>query len=143
MLKSRIALICLNLLFVFSLSAQKLSRTENKIVKSIEANNEEAIGFLEEVVNINSGTLNLAGVQKVGEIFGSAFKDIGMETTWIPMPEELNRAGHLFAETSGKKGKKLLLIGHLDTVFEEDSPFQTFVRINDSIAHAPGGNDRR
>ncbi len=143
MLKSRIALICLNLLFVFSLSAQKLSRTENKIVKSIEANNEEAIGFLEEVVNINSGTLNLAGVQKVGEIFGSAFKDIGMETTWIPMPEELNRAGHLFAETSGKKGKKLLLIGHLDTVFEEDSPFQTFVRINDSIAHAPGGNDMK
>ena len=59
------------------------------------------------------------------------------------MPAEMNRAGHLFAETSGKKGKKLLLIGHLDTVFEEDSPFQKFERVNDSTAHAPGGNDMK
>ena len=59
------------------------------------------------------------------------------------MPAELNRAGHLFAETSGKKGKKLLLIGHLDTVFEKDSPFQKFEMINDSVAHAPGGNDMK
>ena len=59
------------------------------------------------------------------------------------MPAEMNRAGHLFAETSGEKGKKLLLIGHIDTVFEEDSPFQSFERINDSIAKAPGGNDMK
>ena len=36
-----------------------------------------------------------------------------------------------------------MLIGHLDTVFEEDSPFQKFERVNDSIAHAPGGNDMK
>jgi len=59
------------------------------------------------------------------------------------MPEEMNRAGHFFAETSGNKGQKLLLIGHLDTVFESDSPFQEFKMVNDSIAHAPGGNDMK
>ncbi len=143
MSKSRIALVCLVLVFSLSLSAQRLSRVEKKIVKSIETNNTEAISFLEEVVNINSGTLNLAGVKKVGAVFGTAFENIGLETTWITMPEEMNRSGHLFAETKGKKGKKLLLIGHLDTVFEEDSPFQTFTKINDSIAHAPGGNDMK
>ena len=57
------------------------------------------------------------------------------------MPAEMNRAGHLFASINGK-GKKLLLIGHLDTVFEADSPFQTFER-KDSIAYAPGGNDMK
>ena len=65
---------------------------------------------------------------------------------WISMPDSLNRAGHLFAETPAvkkPKGKKLLLIGHLDTVFEENSPFQNFERINDSIAFAPGGNDMK
>lgn len=124
-------------------SGQKLSRTEKKIIKSIEANNAEAIQFLEKVVNINSGTLNLEGVKKVGSEFSNAFESIGFDTKWIPMPEELNRAGHLFAETKGSKGKKIILIGHLDTVFEEDSPFQTFTRINDSIAHAPGGNDMK
>ena len=131
------------LLFVASLSAQKLSRTEKKIVSTIERNNAEAIDFLEKVVNINSGTLNAEGVKKVGMVFKDAFDNIGFETKWIEMPAEMNRAGHLFAETTGTKGKKLLLIGHLDTVFEEDSPFQTFEMVNDSIAHAPGGNDMK
>ncbi|MFS4467118.1 M20/M25/M40 family metallo-hydrolase [Maribacter sp. 2210JD10-5] len=125
------------------LIAQKLSRTEKKIIASVENNNDEAISFLEKVVNINSGTLNIDGVQKVGKEFGNAFDAIGFDTNWIAMPAAVNRAGHLFAETNGNKGKKLLLIGHLDTVFEEDSPFQDFTKINDSTAHAPGGNDMK
>ncbi|MEJ1222908.1 M20/M25/M40 family metallo-hydrolase [Sediminicola sp. 1XM1-17] len=123
--------------------AQKLSKTEQKIVKSIKANNADALGFLEKVVNINSGTLNAKGVKEVGMVFKDAFDQINFKTNWIEMPQEMNRGGHLFAETSGNKGKKLLLIGHLDTVFEEDSPFQTFEMVNDSMAHAPGGNDMK
>ncbi|WP_421804346.1 M20/M25/M40 family metallo-hydrolase [Flagellimonas sp.] len=130
-------------LLTASVSAQKLSRTEKKIVSTIEKNNADAIDFLEQVVNINSGTLNAKGVKEVGMVFKDAFDNIGFETKWIEMPTEMNRAGHLFAETSGTKGKKLLLIGHLDTVFEEDSPFQTFEMVNDSVAHAPGGNDMK
>jgi glutamate carboxypeptidase len=130
-------LICNHLSF-----AQKLTRTEKKILKSIEANNADAIQFLKDVVNINSGTMNHEGVKKVGDVFGKAFDEIGFETNWHDM-SEVNRSGHLFAETSGNKGKKLLLIGHLDTVFEADSPFQEFKMINDSIAHAPGGNDMK
>lgn len=124
-------------------SAQKLSKKEKKILTSIENNNAEAISFLEKVVNINSGTLNAKGVKEVGMVFQQAFDNIDFKTRWVEMPEEMNRAGHLFAETSGDKGKKLLLIGHLDTVFEEESPFQKFKKINDSIAHAPGGNDMK
>ncbi len=124
-------------------NAQKLTRNEKKIVKNIEQNNAEAISFLEKVVNINSGTLNLKGVEKVGKEFANAFEEIGFESTWMPMPSAMNRAGHLFAEIKGSKGKKLLLIGHLDTVFEEDSPFQAFEMVTDSTAHAPGGNDMK
>ena len=109
----------------------------------VKKNNAPTKQFLEEVVNINSGTLNLEGVKKVGLVFKDAFDEINFKTSWIDMPTEMNRAGHLLAETNGNKGKKLLLIGHLDTVFEEDSPFQNFVMINDSIAHAPGGNDMK
>ena len=103
---------------------------------------EAAIDFLEKVVNINSGTMNLGGVRKVGAEFDTAFQAIGFNTEWIEMPEEMNRAGHLFARIQGDKGKKLLLIGHLDTVFEADSPFQTFERDGD-MAYAPGGNDMK
>jgi glutamate carboxypeptidase len=122
---------------------QKLSRTEKQLVKLVSANNDEAIAFLEEVVNVNSGTLNLKGVREVGALFEGAFDAIGFETLWEEMPEEMNRAGHLIARIEGAQGKKLLLIGHLDTVFEENSPFQTFERVNDSIAKAPGGNDMK
>jgi len=122
---------------------QKLSRTEKQLVKLVSANNDEAIAFLEEVVNVNSGTLNLKGVREVGALFEGAFDAIGFETEWEEMPEEMNRAGHLIARIEGAQGKKLLLIGHLDTVFEENSPFQTFERVNDSIAKAPGGNDMK
>ena len=137
-----LSLLCISTLG-FNVYGQKLSKTERKIINKVQSYEDESIDFLEQVVNINSGSLNLEGVRKVGSIFRGAFDGIGFETRWIDMPEEMNRAGHLFASIKGKKGKKLLLIGHLDTVFEADSPFQEFKMVNDSIAHAPGGNDMK
>lgn len=122
--------------------AQRLKSTEKKIVEKVKALDQESIDFLEKVVNINSGTMNLPGVRAVGKEFATAFEAIDFSTQWIEMPQEMNRAGHLFAEINGNKGKRLLLIGHLDTVFEADSPFQTFVR-QDTLAFAPGGNDMK
>jgi len=139
----RLTSVLVFLFFCVQLSAQKLSKVERKLVKTVEVNNTEAINFLENVVNINSGTLNAKGVKEVGMVFKNAFDDLNFSTKWIEMPQEMNRAGHFFAETEGTKGKKLLLIGHLDTVFEENSPFQEFTRVNDSTAHAPGGNDMK
>ncbi|MGB5459872.1 MAG: M20/M25/M40 family metallo-hydrolase [Eudoraea sp.] len=139
----RLTSVLVFLFFCVQLTAQKLSKVERKLVKTVEVNNTEAINFLENVVNINSGTLNAKGVKEVGMVFKNAFEDLNFSTKWIEMPQEMNRAGHFFAETEGTKGKKLLLIGHLDTVFEENSPFQEFTRVNDSTAHAPGGNDMK
>lgn len=130
------------LLFGLNLSAQELSETEQRILDRIEANHAEALEFLETNVNINSGTLNLDGVRKVGERYIQAFDELGFETSWIPQ-DKVNRAGHFFAEQKGNSGKKLLLIGHLDTVFEPDSPFQKFEMLNDSVAKGPGVNDMK
>ena len=126
-----------------NLQAQKLNKTERKIVQAVKNLNGESLLFLEKVVNINSGTLNQKGVKDVGNVFSNAFQEIGFQTQWIEMPDTMNRAGHLFASIDGEKGKNLLLIGHLDTVFEKNSPFQTFERINDSMAYGPGANDMK
>jgi glutamate carboxypeptidase len=123
-------------------SAQKLSKNEKKILKIIESSNNEALQFLEDVVNINSGTMNSEGVKEVGMIFKKAFEGLAFDANWIDMPSKMKRAGHLFAEIKGNKGKKLLLIGHLDTVFEKDSPFQKYEK-RDSIAYGPGANDMK
>lgn len=124
------------------LMAQKLSKKEKNLIKTVEQNHQKAIDFLEKIVNINSGTMNHEGVKEVGMVFKEQFESINFETRWIDMPAEVNRAGHFFAEQKGAKGKKLLLIGHLDTVFEKDSPFQTFKKEGD-IAYGPGANDMK
>lgn len=120
----------------------QISRTEKKIKATVAKNNNESIKFLEKVVNINSGTMNPEGVKEVGMAFKAEFDKLGFTTRWVDL-SGLNRGGHLFAETSGNKGKKLLLIGHLDTVFEKDSPFQQFTMLQDSIAAGPGANDMK
>ena len=42
------------------------------------------------------------------------------------MPDSIKRAVHLVATRKGNKGKKMLLLGHLDTVFEPDMPANPF-----------------
>ena len=119
-----------------------LDATETRITSYIDQHSDEAIALLERVVNINSGTLNLEGVRKVGDVFAEEFRALGFETRWISM-DGVRRAGHLFAERKGTAGKRVLLIGHLDTVFEKDNPFQRFERISPTLARGPGALDMK
>ena len=122
-------------------STQLLSPIEDRILEYIDSTTEEAIALLEQVVNINSGTMNQEGVREVGQVFRSELDALGFQTRWISM-DRVDRAGHLIAERSGNRGKSLLLIGHLDTVFEKDSPFQRFER-SGTIAKGPGVEDMK
>ncbi len=123
--------------------SQPLTDQEKKLVNYINLHLPEAKKLLVEVVDINSGTLNKAGVKKVGDVFSRAFSSAGFHTEWVSLPDSLNRAGHLVATRSGKKGKKLFIIGHLDTVFEPDMPFSPFTMLNDSTATGQGTNDMK
>ena len=109
---------------------------ERSIVSAVDAGNPAALALLETSVNINSGTHNFAGVRAVGDLFRKEFDALGFKTTWVD-GGGFKRAGHLIADHPGK-GPRILLIGHLDTVFERDSPFQTFKRIDDKTATGPG-----
>ncbi len=138
----RTNLILLVLLLSLQFSAQaQLSKIEKKIAAFVDVNNKDAVQFLEQVVNINSGSMNFDGVYKVGKIFKSKFDALGFTTKWVD-GKPFGRAGHLVAQHYGK-GKTLLLIGHLDTVFELESPFQQFKMLNDSMASGPGVGDMK
>jgi len=103
----------------------------------------DAEKLLSTAVNINSGTLNKEGVRKVGNLFNNEFLKAGFSTEWVSLPDSLNRAGHLVASKKGKKGKRIFIIGHLDTVFEPDMPAGPFIRLNDSTATGQGVNDMK
>lgn len=131
------------LLFIASaMQSQNIYSEEEQMLNFLQSNEQNQINFLEQTVNINSGTLNLKGVQEVGMLYKKELDDLGFETRWISMPDSLNRAGHLFAELKGGSGKTILLIGHLDTVFEENHEFQSFSRSGE-VAEGPGANDMK
>ena len=129
-------------LFVSLVFSGGLSKTEKRIQKYVEKHSEEAIDLIEKVVNINSGTLNIDGNRTVGKIFQAELDQLGFNTYWVTYPENIKRSGHLFAEMRGGKGKRIVLIGHLDTVFEPDDPFQRFIRDGDT-AYGPGVADMK
>src|SRR5690242_8509221 len=112
------------------------SAAEKAIIDAVDAHNADALALLEKVVNINSGTQNFAGVRAVGDVFRAELDALGFKTEWVD-GAPFHRAGHLVAEHPGK-GPRVLLIGHLDTVFERDSPFQRFERLDEKTARGPG-----
>ena len=118
-----------------------LSAAERALVRAVDAKNAEALALLERLVNINSGTMNFAGVKEVGAVLRAEFDALGFVTRWVD-GAPFKRAGHLVAEHKGP-GPKLLLIGHLDTVFEPISPFQKYEKLSDTSARGPGVTDMK
>jgi glutamate carboxypeptidase len=118
----------------------ELSADEAKIRDYVRAHHDADIALLERAVNISSGSQNVAGVRKVGELFGAQLAELGFTARMTDMPASMRRGGHLIAEHNGTKGPRILLIGHLDTVFEGEG--QRFVR-TDSIARGAGTSDMK
>ena len=136
-------LLAASLLCFHAGNAQKLTAIERKIVASVRQRMPQTEQLLEQLVNINSGTLNVKGVREVGTVLQKQFDALGFKTEWVAMPVTMQRAGHLVAQRKGQKGRKLFLIGHLDTVFELDMPAGKFTRLNDSTATGQGVNDMK
>ncbi|MEO8032593.1 MAG: M20/M25/M40 family metallo-hydrolase [Gemmatimonadota bacterium] len=123
------------------MSAQVPSKVEQQLAAHIDAHLADGTALLERAVNINSGTMHFEGVKKVADLFRAEYEALGFTVRWVD-GAPFQRAGHLIAE-HGTKGPKVLLIGHMDTVFEEDSPFQSFKWVGDTAAAGPGVTDMK
>lgn len=139
---SNLARFFLTICFFWSISvAQSIDPVEKTLIENVDKNSEAAIRFLAQVIDIESPTEDIQGVKKAGAAYARELESIGMKVRWIDMPSSTNRAGHLVAETAGTSGKRILLLGHLDTVLrgerfrrEGDRGFGT------GIADMTGGN---
>jgi glutamate carboxypeptidase len=118
----------------------RLNPAETRMAAHVDAIYEPSVALLQQLVDVNSGSMNFAGVEQVGRMMRAELEPLGFKVEWKPMAAA-NRAGHIIATRIGKPGtKRLLLIGHLDTVFEKDSPFQKFVRKGEQ-GEGPGAAD--
>ena len=141
-MKQIVTFILITVFFGFQVTpaalAQTLNPDEKRIVDYIDQHNGEAVSFLESIVNIESPTEDLAGVRNVGMVFKREFENLGFSTKWIDMPPEMKRAGNLLAETNGKSGKRILLLGHIDTVLHGER-----FRRDGNKAYGTGINDMK
>jgi glutamate carboxypeptidase len=117
-----------------------LSAPERKIAATVDAEQARNVALLTSLVNVNSGSRNLAGVEQVGRMMRAELEPLDFVVRWVPMAAA-GRAGHIVALHKGNgRGKRMLLIGHLDTVFEPDSPFQKMT-ITGNKGEGPGAGD--
>ena len=136
-IKTVFAFFILSANFSLAAFAQNLSADERKIVGYVDSNSDAAISLLEKTVNIDSPTENPSGVKEVGMVFKKELEAIGFTAKWVEMPAEMKRAGHLIAEKQGK-GKRILLLGHLDTVLSGEK-----FRREGGVAYGTGTSDMK
>jgi len=138
-------LICALQLSSTAQTTPPLATPERAMISFIDANQQASNDLLTRLVNINSGTHNLDGVRAIADIMNAELSQLGFKVSFTPM-DEIKRAGVLIAEHPcaevGKCGNRMLLIGHMDTVFEKTSPFQSY-SVKDNIGTGPGVNDMK
>ena len=118
-----------------------LTEDEMRIATAAEAGMPRAIEVLAETVNVPSATENVDGVRKAGAIYAREFAALGFETHWLELPPEMHRAGHLLAERRGTRGKRVLLIGHVDTVLQAEGFRREGVKaFGSGVSDMKGGN---
>lgn len=118
-----------------------LDRTEQSLRAEVTRRRDDQVAYLEKLVNIPSGSLNVQGVREVGRVVAATLDSLGFDSKWVDVPAEMKRAGHLVSTHGGRPGSpRILLIGHLDTVFE--GPGQRWER-TDTIGKGAGSGDMK
>jgi glutamate carboxypeptidase len=100
------------------------------------------LALLEEVVNIDSGSYDKAGVDRVGERFRTFFAENGISTR-TQVHAEFGDA--LIAEVAGTASgnRPIVLMGHRDTVFSKGEAARRPFRVADGRAYGPGVCDMK
>jgi glutamate carboxypeptidase len=82
----------------------KMAPIESAMVKAVDARTPAANELLVKIVNINSGTMNLAGVIAVKDVIAPQIEALGFKVQWMPMQNLDGRAGDLVGGASLSRG---------------------------------------
>lgn len=127
--------------FPAAVPAASLDSVEARIVAFVDAHQEAFITDLEAALRIDSATENLAGVARMGDFYRRHLDELGFNTRWAELPASTGRSGHLLAERQGTQGQRVLLLGHLDTVYPGGAARREGTRLHGSgAADMKGGN---
>lgn len=115
---------------------------EANITEWLSAQKEAMLALLAEVVNIDSGSHDKAGVDAVGQRFVDFFEQHGLATSREPN-ERLGDAIHVRLDDSRANERPIVLMGHRDTVFPKGEAGRRPFRIEAGRAYGPGVADMK
>ncbi|MDT7042962.1 M20 family metallopeptidase [Candidatus Nitronereus thalassa] len=130
----------------------QLTEQEQQLVNWVGSKQAIMLKDLETYVNINTWTMNRDGLDQFRDLLDEELQSLGFETTLKPSGEiellscqekKVTFAQHLLGQRIGKSSTKVLLNGHLDTVFPKDDEFQTMVIETDGKIKGPGVLDMK
>lgn len=112
----------------------------DELTSFIDRKEGEMIAFLEEIVNIDSGTFDKEGVDRVGKLLAERLAALDFSIERIPQE---NFGDHIIGVKPGKGEKRLLCLGHMDTVFPNGTAASRPFRIEGGRAYGPGVLDMK
>ncbi len=130
----------------------QLTDGEQALVAWVDDRREAILAELSAHVNINTGTANIAGLDRYRNLLEGELVSLGFSTqTHSSAPidvlscegGQVQIADHLSARMSGGDGQRVLINGHMDTVFSANDEFQTLQVDPDGRLHGPGVADMK
>jgi len=129
-----------------------LSESEKALVAWVDQRESEILAELKEHVEINTGTANILGLDRYRDKLNSELRKLGFETQEHASPAipvlscrggEVQIANHLVGKMTGSASKRILINGHMDTVFSVDDDYQSLVVEPDGTLRGPGVADMK
>jgi len=117
-------------------AAAGVNKPDQALLAKAEQTRPEALKLLERLVNIDSGTFNGPGLDRVGAIAQEELKRLGAQVETFPAAPALSR--NIQATFTGSGKGRILLVAHLDTVFPDGAAAARPFRIEGTRAYGPG-----
>lgn len=106
----------------------------------LQSKEEHMLTLLEKLVNIDSGSTNKEGIDKIGKELSKIYEDLGFLVETI---HETNHGNHLLIKHKKANDPKIIVVAHMDTVFKKGTAKERPFAIKDGIAFGPGVIDMK
>lgn len=106
----------------------------------LKSQEDEMVQLLEKLVNIDSGSMDKEGVDRVGEVLAAQYQQLGFQ---VELVYERIQGNHLIMRHQQSTSPKILIVSHADTVFGKGEAARRPFTIRNNRAYGPGVIDMK
>jgi len=141
-IKVRSVCLCMAAIAVLVGAADAAAQRDERVYQAVQAARPGELALLKSIVDIDSGSGDIAGGERIESSLGQRLRSVGAEVRSSPA-EVAGVAPNLVAVLHGTGTAKVLIIAHVDTVFGPGTVAKRPFRIEGDRAHGPGVADEK